>query len=100
MPGPREPLFLLAELEAWRGEWEATRERPAPAAITIPGDPNARRTHSHTDQPSDGPNEAAHEDHGARRHYRVGDIIDILNTRKGAGVARDSECDRRRNRLR
>ncbi|MEU7004883.1 hypothetical protein [Nonomuraea sp. NPDC046570] len=39
---------------------------------------------------------AAHEERGKRRFYRTGDVVEVLNSRKGPGVALDPARDRRR----
>ena len=37
-----------------------------------------------------------HEDRGKRRFYRTGDVLSVLNSRAGHGVAANSVTDRRR----
>lgn len=107
-PGPGVDLYTLAELEAWRRSWEETRDKPAPAPFTCPGDPNqyltlgaiARllgvdgRTVTQYRTYIDG--RTTPQQHGARQRYRLGDVIDALNTRSGRGVALSPETDRRR----
>jgi hypothetical protein len=105
-PGPEE--YDEAELDAWRAQWEAQRERPAPAPYEVPGDPEEYRTlgaiarllgvdgktisqyRGRLDE------RAAHQDRGTRRLYRTGDVIEVLNSRRGVGVAADPAADRRR----
>ncbi|WP_125649577.1 hypothetical protein [Nonomuraea sp. WAC 01424] len=110
--GPGTPEFDAAELAAWRVQWEEQRERPAPKEYDVPGDPDERRTlgaiarllgvdGKTVTQYRDLLDErAAHEDRGARRLYRTGDVVAFLNSRGGAGVALDPSADARRTKSR
>ncbi|WP_217709104.1 DUF4326 domain-containing protein [Nonomuraea rhodomycinica] len=94
-----------AELDEFLKAWEAAH---APARYQVPGDPDEMRTlgaiakllgvdgKSVTQYRAAIDEHAAHEDRGARRYYRTGDVVEVLNSRKGFGVALDPTRDRRR----
>ncbi|WP_214327904.1 deazapurine DNA modification protein DpdA family protein [Nonomuraea sediminis] len=94
-----------SELDAWLKAWET---KHAPARYEVPGDPGEYRTlgaiakllgvdgKTVTQYRALLDQHAAHEDRGARRFYRTGDVVEVLNSRKGFGVALDPARDRRR----
>ncbi|MFC0557404.1 hypothetical protein ACFFHJ_41595 [Planotetraspora thailandica] len=107
-PGPGVAIYARAELDAWRAQWEVSRDKPAPERLAVPGDPDeyltlgaiARRLgvdgRTVTQYRSLIDQAAASEQHGQRRRYRLADVIEVLNTRAGRGVSLTPEVDRRR----
>ncbi|MFI6603838.1 DUF4326 domain-containing protein [Nonomuraea sp. NPDC050536] len=94
-----------AELDAFLSQWESEH---APPRYEVPGDPDAYRTlgaiarligldgKSLTQQRDTFDERADHQDRGQRRTYRVGDVIALLNERRGRGMAMNPAVDRRR----
>ncbi|WP_113982704.1 hypothetical protein [Spongiactinospora rosea] len=109
IPGPGEPVYDRRALETWLAEWEKARARPR-RRYEIPGDPNEMRTlgaiarllgidgKTLTQYRPKFDAHAEHRDQGARRLYRTGDIVALLNDRPGAGVTGAADADARRGR--
>ncbi|SDI46734.1 hypothetical protein SAMN05421505_1554 [Sinosporangium album] len=107
-PGPGVEVYDLAELEAWRTAWETGRDRPAPQPYEVPGEPEemltlgaiARRLgldgKTVTQYRPQIEDRAVWEQRGQRRLYRLADVVDVLNARRGVGLAADPAADRRR----
>ncbi|WP_433717094.1 hypothetical protein ACQP2U_42675 (plasmid) [Nocardia sp. CA-084685] len=99
-------LFDEDELDAFASRWDA-EHRPAPHPM--PDDPDSFRTlgaiakclgvdgktvRQYRDLLDE---RCEHEDRGTnRRTYRTRDVVDVLNSRRGGGVALDPRRDRRR----
>lgn len=97
------------ELDTWLAEWEAARR---PATVTVPDGTDldefrtlgtiaalaGRNSKNFTQYRDRFDTAAQHYDRGARRFYRTGDVVDLLNERLGRGRAVDPEDDRRRAR--
>jgi hypothetical protein len=93
------------ELAKWLARWEAGKYRPAP--LPMPQDPDEYRTlgaiakllHINGKTVSQYRDifdtRVKHEDRGARRYYHTRAVIDVLNSRRGYGVALDPSTDKR-----
>ncbi len=94
------------ELDTWLSEWEAARR---PETVTVPdgtdldefrtlGTIAALAGHNSKNFTQYRPRidtAAQHYDRGARRFYRTGDVLDVLNERLGRGRSLDPEDGRR-----
>lgn len=100
--------YDTAELDAWLEKWDAAHR---PDEVTVPegtdldeyralgaiADLIGRAGKTVTQYRELFDAHAPYEDRGKRRFYRTGDVIAILNARKGYGRALSPEHDRRRS---
>lgn len=98
-------LFDESELDDFAARQDAARR---PKQHSLPSDPDAFRTlggiakllgvdgKTITQYRELMDERAEHEDDGKQRRYRTRDVVEVLNERRGFGVASKPETDRRR----